>query len=108
MSIELMIQPKGHGPEMARTVPIATHAMFDLYWAPAAQTLGLSWVPLFRTGVPVNADDIADIVEELLALRRAIEISASGDDGVVLPRIDRLLSELRSTGHDPDVDLYIG
>lgn len=107
MAISLSIQRKGQ-PENAETVPVATLAVFDQYWAPAVRDLNLRWVPLFRTGIPVQPEDVDPIVGELKILRRSMAALPGQAPEIVLPRIDRLISELESTGSDPDIELYIG
>jgi len=81
-------------------------SVFDQYWMPVARTLALQWVPRFRTGTPLRQEDVTSVVQELSAIRKSVEVSAGEDRNVILPRLDRLVTELQSVG--AGVDLYIG
>jgi hypothetical protein len=108
MSISLLALQRGKPTESGRILPIASESVFDLYWAPAAEALSLEWIPLFRTGLPVQPEDVGDILDELRILRERIG-SLGGDAAeVMLPRIDQLIAELRAIGADPNLELYIG
>lgn len=107
MAISLTVQPIGRPRKEGKDIPIAALGTFDDFWMPIAEGLSLEWIPLFRTGLPVRHEDLPNIFKELAEVRKVVQASQNElQRAAVLPRLDRLVAELRSSG--PDVELYIG
>lgn len=109
MSVALSIQPRGGSAVAARVVPVATQDVFKRYWVPASEGLGLKWVPLFETGIPVGKDDVPDVLVELRALERWIQGNAPETVAVIGARLGGLIAELSGLGEELErVELFIG
>ena len=111
MSIELLVETPG--PEPRRLVPIIPRDLFDSHWMPAAERLGLAWVPMMRTGFLIVPEELGHIREELLYLHADIFSSASraNDRDAQLTAADavlRLLAELEASTQEPGWSSYIG
>ena len=89
-------------------MPIATEAVFRAHWLPVARALGLEWVPLFATGVPVAAADLAAVIEELTAFRQHLETTRPASWDAVIARADRLVAELERLQGDGTAEIFIG
>ena len=87
-------------------IPVATQEVFKTYWKQGAQVLGLRWVPLFETGIPVQEDDIADVVSELEKLANWARQSEVPD--FVVTRIDVLIESLVEVRGSSGVDVFVG
>ena len=108
MAIDLLIQRRNQPMETGRVVPIATHDVFQRYWLPAVQALGLKFVPLFETGFPVSPDDLPDVLAELDTLSKWLEPHAHDEAKPILLRLQTLISELKALKDNNDTTLYIG
>jgi hypothetical protein len=108
LSIALNTRPRTEPATATREVPIATHDVFRRHWAPACEALELRWVPLFETGLPLEREDIADVLAELEAIKRWSE--QHPETGAAIgERLDRLIAELRALQDSSDVhEIYIG
>ena len=109
MTVSLFMKTQRDGDE--RVVPISTERVFEDYWQPAARKLGLKWVPLFQTGLPLEQEDIPVVLEELEKLRTAFEKPShvpADTDEYVLGRLNLLIEELKTTVASSDLDIYIG
>lgn len=109
MSVALIISPKAGVAIVegsSKTIPIATQEIFNAYWKQGGQVLGLRWVPMFETGIPVQEDDIPDVVFELKRLAEWARRSAVPDS--VVARIDVLIAALVKVQGSPDVDVFVG
>jgi hypothetical protein len=108
MSVSLFMK----GPDRAeRVVPISTERVFEDYWQPAATKLGLKWVPLFQTGLPLTMDDLPVVLTELALLKGEFGHSESLPPDIaeyVTGRVENLISALESTKHNGHVEVYIG
>jgi hypothetical protein len=77
-------------------------------WRPAAETLGLQWVPMFEVGVTVERDDLPEVIGELDALRAWCTSSGSPGE-LILERVSRLVDELKRLKDScEDVIIFIG
>jgi hypothetical protein len=109
MSVSLFYKDQQSGEE--RVVPISTERVFEEYWQPAALELGLKWIPLFQSGLPLSAEDIPEVIEELTRLRLQLRAKKSGkspEDEYVAERLERLISELEAIAAKTDAEAYIG
>ncbi len=109
MSIVLLISPKAGVTDVegaSRTIPIATQEIFRQYWKQGGEILGLRWVPMFETGIPLHADDIPHVVvelEKLAAWGRRSDIPSS-----VVARMDLLVEALLNAQQSTDLDVFVG
>jgi hypothetical protein len=108
MSIGLMLEYAA--PTKNRDfVPIATEAAFHKYWQPGCAALHLQWVPLFQTGLPLQQEDIASVIDELERLKHwlSCQMEAAVPQAVIL-RLEQLIQALQKAQRDPQIDAYIG
>jgi len=109
MSVALSIQPRGTAGAAPRIVPVATQDVFKRYWLPASEALGLQWVPLFETGIPLAKEDVPDVLQELRALDGWIRQSAPETAAVIGARLERLITELTGLAENLEqVEVFIG
>lgn len=112
MSVSLVMTKPGCA-DAARIVPVATEQAFAGDWLPACSALQLQWVPLFRTGLPIQPQEILPIVDELTQLRAFL--TTQGADETMAQRVahqrarlDGLIDALVQARTDPTWELYIG
>ena len=109
MSVALSIQPLGTPGAAPRIVPVATQDVFKRYWLPGSEALGLQWVPLFETGIPLAQDDVPDVLRELRALDDWTRVHAPDAAAVIGARLERLIAELSGVvGSSEQVKVFIG
>jgi hypothetical protein len=109
MSVALSIQPRGTSAAAPRIVPVATQDVFKSYWVPASETLGLKWVPLFETGIPLAKEEVPDVLQELRALDDWIRRNAPETAALIGARLQRLIAELGALVESLEqVDVFIG
>jgi hypothetical protein len=109
MSVALYLKKADDGED--RVVPISTERVFEDYWQPAAQKLGLKWVPLFQTGLPIESEDIPPVLDELGQLKAEFDRTRPGSADVsdyVRERLDRLIAELSELANNGRSEVYIG
>ena len=107
MSVALLLT---HKDDRRTMLPVATEEVFERYWVPSSEQLGLEYVPLFQTGVRVTRDDLPLISQELDQLRAHFAAAYRDEVGEgLLQRVDLLagaLAELQLARETPDI--YIG
>ncbi|MBO7745883.1 hypothetical protein I8J29_16870 [Paenibacillus sp. MWE-103] len=109
MSISAFIPEPGSDAERLFHVPVATEAFFEDCWEPAAEELGLRWVPLFATGVELTKADVPEVLGELGRLRAWAERALDGDRlALLLARLGRLTEELPGAFEREGAVVYIG
>lgn len=92
MSVALLVEsPLGN-----QLTPIATEAVFAQYWLTAALELGLRWVPLFQSGLPIPLADRDDVLTELRCLRQ--HWVARGE-AALTERLERLIGALEAVDY---------
>ena len=111
MSVSLLVEYNDPQKEDL-LVPIAAEEVFEKYWQPATARLGLQFVPLFQSGLPIKKNDIPLIISELTRLRRDIasRISSTLPQEMrehIVKRIDTLLVELKLLQEDARAEGYI-
>ncbi|RKG75300.1 hypothetical protein D7V88_33705 [Corallococcus terminator] len=89
-------------------VPLATEEVFRRYWVPGCDALGLRWVPLFKTGIPVQKEDLGSVLGELRALRQWMSGLPDEGKAAVCSRLDAALLSLETAVTLPDTDIFIG
>lgn len=87
-------------------VPVATERVFDDRWRPGCEALGLEWVPLFKTGTPVGADELETVIAELERLRAWMGERPGGD--YERERVALVIAELAKLRGARDVEIFIG
>ena len=109
MSISILVKELPEGDAKAELIPLATEEAFRRYWVPGCDALGLRWVPLFQTGVPLQREDLAQVLTELRALREWMGSSPS-DEGTaaVCSRLDAAFLALERVAAVPEADIFIG
>jgi hypothetical protein len=87
-------------------IPVATQGVYSTEWVPLAEKLGLRWLPLFRTGIPVDVEDLPAVLEEIRRLRTALE----GDPkkAWLQERIDSILEALDEVDPGDIARIFIG
>ncbi|GAB1543817.1 hypothetical protein NUACC21_64930 [Scytonema sp. NUACC21] len=94
-------------------IPVSTEEIFEEYWQPACSKLGLKWIPLFQTGLPLEVEDISSVIQELKQLKQfflnpsEFNIPENIKEYVIM-RIQNLINELHKIQETPFVEAYIG
>jgi hypothetical protein len=105
MSVSLLVTSKTD-PEQRTLVPVAAQKIFTSRWLPGCEALSLEWVPLFETGIPVDASNADSIGSELAMLRQwMIE---QPDYQYEVERISRLIQELDTVQSRDDLEIFVG
>jgi hypothetical protein len=105
MSVVALLKGNGVDSSMA----VATEIAFEQVWLPPSEELGLSWIPLFQSGLDIRPEDWDDIAHELRRLKSWA--LTKGDDETreyLVERIDRLLNEIPTFLDAPDGEVWIG
>jgi hypothetical protein len=110
MSVAVVITFRDEDAVGPSYLPVATEAIFSAHWLPAAERLGLVWMPLFQSGTTVAIEDIPTVRAEFEQLR---DYFARAPDDVVMIEHLRERSKWLSTELariDPAMirDLFIG
>lgn len=110
MSVSLLVK---HVSSTVQSVPVASQAFFRQYWRPLGKTLGLEWIPLFESGIPLDKSDVGLVLAELARLRGAVDTQGFGAADKVrvhmLDRIDLLRRGLEGALRDETVtEIFIG
>ncbi|MFD0589941.1 hypothetical protein ACFQZE_18330 [Paenibacillus sp. GCM10027627] len=109
MSISAFIPGAQTEEEHRFYVPVATETFFATYWQPAAGELKLQWVPLFSTGVDIEAVDLPDVLRELVRLKQWGQEQVPSDQrDQLLSRIELLETELPRILEQGDCVIFIG
>lgn len=110
MSVAVVITYRDDEAAGPTYLPVATEQVFASHWLPAAAALGLSWVPLFRSGVPVAVEDLPAVRAEIEELRDRFA-QAEGGAGVgehLRERSRWLAAELARLDPATILELFIG
>ncbi len=105
MSVSLLVTSKTD-PAQRTLVPVAAQAIFKSRWLPGCEALNLAWVPLFETGIPVDASNTESVRQELARLRQWMTEQA--DYQYEVERISRLIQELESVKAREDLEVFVG
>jgi len=103
MSISLTIE-KVEGKILNQNIPISGQQFFEENWLPACEQLQLKWLPLFKTGIPIDEQDLPFVFNELQSLKE--HISTLNDDHYN-NRLTVLIDKLQGL-EDKKVLLFIG
>ncbi|WP_409340629.1 hypothetical protein [Paenibacillus sp. MBLB4367] len=109
MSISAFIPDPVDGFEKQFHVPVAAEAFFAECWEPAAEALGLQWVPLFSTGIDVMKEDLPAVLDELARLKEWA-LSQTGGERMekLASRVQLLQTELPKALQRDGAVVYIG
>jgi hypothetical protein len=109
MSISAFIPEPVNDFERQFNVPVAAESFFSECWEPAAETLGLKWVPVFSTGIDVMKEDLPAVLDELARLKQWALSQAGGERMAKLAsRIELLQTELPKALQREGAVVYIG
>ena len=105
MSVSLLVTSKTN-PEQRSLVPVAAQTIFTSRWLPGCNALSLEWVPLFETGIPVDASNAEEVSRELTRLRQWMTEQPGYQYEV--ERISRLIQELDNVKSNDDLEVFVG
>jgi hypothetical protein len=105
MSVAILIEFKAPDREELY-IPVAAQGVYSTEWVPMAKKLGLKWLPLFRTGSPVDVEDLFVVVEEIRQLRAALSVEPR--KAALLERIDFILEALDEVKTEEIASVFIG
>ncbi|UUZ90133.1 hypothetical protein LJK87_29630 [Paenibacillus sp. P25] len=109
MSISAFIPEPADDLERQFHIPVSTEAFFAECWEPAAEELGLRWVPVFSTGIEITKEDLPEVLGELNRLKEwALEQSGGERMKQLVSRIDLLLAESPRALQRDGTAVYIG
>jgi hypothetical protein len=109
MSISAFVPDPVNGFERQFHIPVAAEAFFAEYWEPAAEQLGLQWVPLFSTGIDITKEDLPAVLDELARLKEWASNQPGGERIAKLAsRIELLQAELPKALERDGAVVYIG
>ncbi|CAM3840969.1 hypothetical protein G4177_19925 [Corallococcus sp. ZKHCc1 1396] len=108
MSISILVKRLPEPDAHAELVPLATEDAFRRYWVPGCDALGLRWIPLFSTGVPLQKEDLGAVLTELRALRQWMSSPPDEGKAAVCSRLDAALVSLENAATLPQADIFIG
>ena len=104
MSVDLLVErPDGS----TRMIPLTSRSEFLRRWWPVTQELGLVWVPLLETGIPLQPDDVPEILAELERMREHI-VPLGPDWAHVLEDIRKLSEGLRAVDFAAGETVFVG
>ncbi len=108
MSVALLITKEKEGRD--ELVPIATESGYINLWMPVIRQLKLEWMPLFQTGISLEAEDLPRVLKELEVFVTAAEKLKPfrGDYEHVHGRAVNLLQCLKVLQEDRFEELFIG
>jgi len=106
MAIVLLVRPR-EGEEVEFDVPVAPMSTFREYWLPACKVLGLKWIPMFETGIPVRVEDVPDVLEELRALDAWLEQPGNEAAPIIGERVKMLMDGLERASKNPHAYITI-
>jgi len=91
---------------------VAAEEIFETYWVPICNLLGLRWIRQFQYGLEVKRTDLEQILNELVILKQFLskEPKPNLPNGIaahILERVNLIISALEGIRHNPQVDAYI-
>ena len=92
-------------------IPVATEKFFNEYWLPAAEELGLKWIPTFSVGMDVTKEDLAEVIHELYQLKRWAKANLHlrrADQDYMITRIELLEEKLPQAFRRENAVMFIG
>jgi hypothetical protein len=111
MTVAILLSDPQTQADESFYVPVAGQSTFTEFWVPAAESLGLFWMPLFETGVPISWARIPIVRQEFVATRdwfdtnirdRGLADFLTGRANLAIAGLDQIMAR-------PDeVELFIG
>lgn len=111
MSVALMISNPVNNEESTFYVPIAAERVFEKYWMPVIEELGLKRASWFQCGIEIKKEDIKFVLEELEQIQTWIVKYAENERKEYMEgRLEDLYKELADIldGARDDIKVYIG
>jgi hypothetical protein len=90
MSVDLIIDWPGGNTEV---VPLASYRGMSEGWKTKAEGLGLKWIPLFHSFLPIHADNLAQVLDETRVFREEV-VRLGKDYEQWLESVDRMIAAL--------------
>jgi len=105
VSVAILIQLRS--PERSPILlPLATEGVFARYWLPAADRLGLRWMPRFESGATVSLAELPEVLAELAAVRA--DFARTAAPASVMERVDYLIRALGEVDWAEVAEIFIG
>ncbi|MGE6261164.1 hypothetical protein ACQKCU_25380 [Heyndrickxia sporothermodurans] len=109
MTIGVFILNPQNEFEKSFYIPVATESFFNECWLPAIESLGLQWSELFSIGVDVEKENVADIIEELIQIKKWARKNIHEEHQINLfERIKILQDKLPQAFRRKDAVVFIG
>ncbi|MEO1769334.1 hypothetical protein [Candidatus Enterococcus ferrettii] len=110
MSIGIIIDEPKNEEEQLFFIPVATEEFFTNYWLKASNELQLIWVPIFKTGIVIEKEDIPVITKELELVKGWTEKNIINIDikKCLKKRINCILENLPKAFEKENIKLYVG
>ncbi|MBZ4373718.1 hypothetical protein [Corallococcus sp. AS-1-6] len=105
MSVAILVTFKAKDRD-SLYIPVATQGAYHALWLPAAEKLGLKWVPLFENGPIIGVGDLPAVMDEFRKLREALAGNPKNDS--LLERIDSILEGLSGLDLNEVSEIVIG
>lgn len=108
MAIVMLVSPSREG-DVTHDVPVAPFQTFREVWLPACEALGLKWVPMFETGIPIAIEDVPDVLAELRSLKAWLAQPGNRDAASAIgERVDNLIEGLEEASRNPNAHIFVG
>lgn len=109
MSISVTVSNPSSKEQRLINIPVATEAAFRSVWQAGSSELGLTWIPLFDTGVDISKQDVDELIVELRQLEVWAEERSQKQQEVVQvrERIKRMIKEIPEIVSQGN-DIFIG
>jgi hypothetical protein len=105
MSVAILIKFKAQERERLY-IPVATEGTYGSEWAATAEILGLHWLPLFQSGIPVDIANLPAVEDEFRQLRATL--LGNPRKAATVERIDFILKTLDEVNPDEIAEIFIG
>jgi hypothetical protein len=114
MSVEMVIEYADGRTH--KVFPIRAGGFYAYYWTVMPKKLGLTWIPLFSGGLPVEDEYIPAIINELTYMAEYLSndrnfrfsFSRKKTRQEVISRIEYLIEGLNEVRKNPNAKVYIG
>lgn len=108
MSISMIVSNPVVEEQQQVNIPVATDKFFKDFWMPMAESLRLTYVPLFMSGIEVGKQELADVLAELRLLKEwSVQRNQTPEGKQMLERLDRLVQQLPAIVSD-QTKVFIG
>ncbi|EGO62382.1 hypothetical protein [Acetonema longum] len=111
MSVYAYILNAENDFEKSLSTPVAVEKFFNEFWLPAAEELGLKWIPTFSAGMDVTKEDVSEILDELSRLKKWAkkhQQMSQDDRTYMISRIELLEERLPQAFRRENAVMFIG